>query len=239
MPFQDQTLPCQGCGQPFVFTAGEQEFYEKKGFKEIPKRCRGCRDARKTGGPGQAQPAPPPRREAAPAHREEPRRRAPEVEVAGGRPRPRLGDGARIPGGEEALRKVVGGGGDGGPATPSPDAPAPLHAHAPVFGPGHGSGPGRRPPSDDDDFGNRAPGPVRRFGFGAQAPIDETDDDIGNRIDVEPGAGMSRGIREAMEPYARAQTGGPVDLACVACGAAVRVAARPAPGRPVFCRGCQ
>ncbi|ABI67588.1 zinc-ribbon domain containing protein [Syntrophomonas wolfei] len=41
--FQDKTLVCQDCGQEFVFTAGEQEFYSEKGFENEPKRCRECR----------------------------------------------------------------------------------------------------------------------------------------------------------------------------------------------------
>jgi CxxC-x17-CxxC domain-containing protein len=48
MEFQDRQIACIDCGQPFVFTAGEQEFYERKGFKEEPKRCKPCREARKT-----------------------------------------------------------------------------------------------------------------------------------------------------------------------------------------------
>ncbi|NCV22581.1 MAG: zinc-binding protein, partial [Chloroflexi bacterium] len=28
MSFQDKTLTCVSCGAPFVFTAGEQEFYD-------------------------------------------------------------------------------------------------------------------------------------------------------------------------------------------------------------------
>ena len=48
MEFQDKSLTCADCGQEFVFTAGEQEFYERKGFREIPKRCKPCREARKT-----------------------------------------------------------------------------------------------------------------------------------------------------------------------------------------------
>ena len=28
--FQDKTLICKECGEEFVFTAGEQEFYEEK-----------------------------------------------------------------------------------------------------------------------------------------------------------------------------------------------------------------
>jgi CxxC-x17-CxxC domain-containing protein len=48
MDFQDRPLQCLDCKNEFLFTAGEQEFYERKGFKEIPKRCKPCRDARKT-----------------------------------------------------------------------------------------------------------------------------------------------------------------------------------------------
>ena len=44
MEFQDRSLECIDCHAPFIFTAGEQEFYDRKGFKEIPKRCKTCRD---------------------------------------------------------------------------------------------------------------------------------------------------------------------------------------------------
>lgn len=47
MPFVDKTLHCLDCGKEFVFTAGEQEFYAKKGFTNEPLRCKDCRDARK------------------------------------------------------------------------------------------------------------------------------------------------------------------------------------------------
>lgn len=43
---QDKTISCRDCGQEFVFTAGEQEFYAEKGFSE-PSRCSPCRAARK------------------------------------------------------------------------------------------------------------------------------------------------------------------------------------------------
>ncbi len=48
MDFQDRTLQCLDCKNDFIFTAGEQSFYERKGFREIPKRCKPCRDARKS-----------------------------------------------------------------------------------------------------------------------------------------------------------------------------------------------
>ena len=46
MPYHDRSLTCQECGQPFVFTAGEQEFFASRGFSE-PRRCPSCRAARK------------------------------------------------------------------------------------------------------------------------------------------------------------------------------------------------
>ena len=45
--YEDKTLTCKECGQEFVFTAGEQEFYAEKGFENEPQRCKACRDARK------------------------------------------------------------------------------------------------------------------------------------------------------------------------------------------------
>lgn len=45
--FQDKNLVCKDCGEEFVFTAGEQEFYESKGFVNEPQRCKNCRMSRK------------------------------------------------------------------------------------------------------------------------------------------------------------------------------------------------
>jgi len=45
---EDKTLVCRDCGQDFVFTAGEQEFYADRGFRNEPSRCRECRDSRRT-----------------------------------------------------------------------------------------------------------------------------------------------------------------------------------------------
>lgn len=42
----ERTLTCRDCGQEFVFTLGEQEFYTQRGFSE-PQRCPSCRQARK------------------------------------------------------------------------------------------------------------------------------------------------------------------------------------------------
>ena len=45
--YEDKTLVCKECGQEFVFTAGEQEFYAERGFANEPQRCKSCRDSRK------------------------------------------------------------------------------------------------------------------------------------------------------------------------------------------------
>ena len=45
--YEDKTLVCKECGNEFVFTAGEQEFYAAQGFQNEPQRCKACRIARK------------------------------------------------------------------------------------------------------------------------------------------------------------------------------------------------
>ena len=45
--FEDKNLICKDCGQEFVFSANEQEFYAEKGFTNEPGRCPSCRAARK------------------------------------------------------------------------------------------------------------------------------------------------------------------------------------------------
>lgn len=47
MPFSDQQLTCKDCGQQFTWTAGEQEFYQQKGFTNPPVRCPTCRQAKR------------------------------------------------------------------------------------------------------------------------------------------------------------------------------------------------
>lgn len=43
---KDKTIPCVDCGQSFVFTVKDQDFFKKQGFYE-PRRCKPCRDLRK------------------------------------------------------------------------------------------------------------------------------------------------------------------------------------------------
>jgi CxxC-x17-CxxC domain-containing protein len=45
--FVDKMLVCRDCGTEFVFSAGEQEFYQLKGLLNEPGRCPSCRAARK------------------------------------------------------------------------------------------------------------------------------------------------------------------------------------------------
>ncbi len=41
--FSDKYLSCVGCDEPFVFSAGEQEFFAEKGLGNEPRRCASCR----------------------------------------------------------------------------------------------------------------------------------------------------------------------------------------------------
>ena len=50
MEFHDRVLKCSECSAEFVFTAGEQMFFADKGFKNEPKRCKGCKAKRAEGG---------------------------------------------------------------------------------------------------------------------------------------------------------------------------------------------
>lgn len=46
MEFVDRTLKCADCGAEFVFTAGEQQFFQAKQFENEPKRCKTCKAKR-------------------------------------------------------------------------------------------------------------------------------------------------------------------------------------------------
>ena len=47
MSFLDKTLTCRDCGRQFVFSSGEQQFYQSRGLTNEPGRCPECRRARK------------------------------------------------------------------------------------------------------------------------------------------------------------------------------------------------
>lgn len=40
-------MNCKDCNEEFIFTVGEQEFYEQKGFTNTPMRCNACQKAKK------------------------------------------------------------------------------------------------------------------------------------------------------------------------------------------------
>ena len=52
--YEDKTLVCKDCGNEFVFTAGEQEFYASRGFENEPQPCKACSFS--VGQSGSAQP---------------------------------------------------------------------------------------------------------------------------------------------------------------------------------------
>lgn len=60
MSLEDKTLKCRECGNDFVFTSGEQEFYQQKGLMNQPGRCSSCRAARRatSGGGARSERAP-------------------------------------------------------------------------------------------------------------------------------------------------------------------------------------
>ena len=54
--FEDKVLTCRDCGREFIFSAGEQAFYQERGLMHEPRRCPTCRAARRSDGPGASSP---------------------------------------------------------------------------------------------------------------------------------------------------------------------------------------
>ncbi|RLC66585.1 MAG: zinc-binding protein [Chloroflexi bacterium] len=52
MDYEDKTLRCSDCGNDFIFSASEQDFFHSKGFVNEPGRCPDCRAIRKRQRPG-------------------------------------------------------------------------------------------------------------------------------------------------------------------------------------------
>lgn len=46
MELQDKVLKCADCGADFIFTIGEQIFFQEKHFQNPPRRCRSCKSKR-------------------------------------------------------------------------------------------------------------------------------------------------------------------------------------------------
>ena len=51
MSGSDLLLMCSDCGQEFVFTAGEQQFFQERGYSS-PRRCKPCRQAKQASAGG-------------------------------------------------------------------------------------------------------------------------------------------------------------------------------------------
>jgi CxxC-x17-CxxC domain-containing protein len=49
MELLDKVLKCVDCGSDFVFTAGEQLFFQQQQFRNDPKRCKPCKAKRASG----------------------------------------------------------------------------------------------------------------------------------------------------------------------------------------------
>ena len=47
LALSDKTLTCADCGASFIFTVGEQEFFNSRGFTNEPRRCPECRQQRR------------------------------------------------------------------------------------------------------------------------------------------------------------------------------------------------
>jgi hypothetical protein len=45
--YDDTTLFCRDCGDDFVWTAGERLYYQQNSLQQ-PKRCKACRQARRS-----------------------------------------------------------------------------------------------------------------------------------------------------------------------------------------------
>lgn len=52
--YTDRILNCIDCGEDFVFSAGEQQFFADKQFLNDPKRCKTCKANRTSGVQGRS-----------------------------------------------------------------------------------------------------------------------------------------------------------------------------------------
>jgi len=44
--YEDRSIKCVDCTEPFIWTSGEQAFFHDKGLKNEPKRCKPCKQAK-------------------------------------------------------------------------------------------------------------------------------------------------------------------------------------------------
>ena len=238
----DQQITCAECSSVFVFSAAEQQFYTERGLASPPKRCKGCRQARKAaqgdagGARGPSRDRPP--RFGASGNANEYRSPMSNGSSYGanGRPgarsAPRAGGFNAPPPGErgrvDRARPQRGDGfprqnGFNGPATPRPGGFAGgagggggRSAPRPVNGESRGPAPSRgtRP----GEGGNRPPRPPPRENREARPPRPEP---------------------AAEERPARARPERPrYDVTCAECGTQAQVPFKPIEGRQVFCQPC-
>jgi CxxC-x17-CxxC domain-containing protein len=45
--FLDRAITCAECSEQFIWTSGEQKYFQDKGLLHAPKRCAPCREAKK------------------------------------------------------------------------------------------------------------------------------------------------------------------------------------------------
>jgi len=207
----DQEIACSECGDTFVFTVAEQNFYREKGLASPPKRCRACRQARKAAG-GSARPRPQGDHRGPPRDDRRPRDFAPRD--GGFRPR------GNAPRGNAPRGPREGQGNGGGYDARRSDRPSHRNGNAseyrsPAF-------PERRWEPRRDEA-PRAPRPPRgeRPQHGA-----ERNPNGGERTHAEPAPRAPRPERERF------------DITCATCGVAAQVPFKPIEGRQVFCQEC-
>ncbi len=220
----DSQIRCSDCGELFLFSEQEQAFFAEKGLNTPPKRCKPCRQARKTaspsgggaGGGGFGDRAPRPGGRARPStggfgdrSRGAPARGAPPRGGEGGwRPRDAGAGPARAPASQATSSNG-----------PRPSGGAPRESggwktpHAP-----HAPPPGARA---RDARERTFAGPAPTSQQTQQAPRQQAprDDDA--------------------KPAARERAAKPkFDITCAECGAPSQVPFKPLEGRQVYCQPC-
>jgi CxxC-x17-CxxC domain-containing protein len=215
---------CSECGAEFHFTTAEQRFYEERGLNFPPKRCKACRMARKSAGPGGA---PRGAREGGGGFRD--------------------GSGGYAPRDPGGFRGPAGyGGGQRGDDRRGPPARAfDDRAPRPSF---QGNDGGFRPrvggfaPRGPRAFDDRGP-PRGRGGYDAPPPAAYGQDRPAPRGYSRDGRDGGRDFRDARPPAeprkARVAREKPkFDITCQQCGAHASVPFKPLPGRDIFCPTC-
>jgi len=241
MELKDQVLVCVDCQKEFTFTAGEQQFFEQKGFTSPPKRCKGCRELRRRDrgtGPAPARGG----RSGEVSEYRSPAFRGSDPSRAGGR-----GSGGGWSGGPEAR-----------PPRPRRAAPEAITEYrAPSFSPRPVHAPfGAHEEIDEeaDSIGNRLEPAASPAGGGGSSYVDGgygggggggygggggSGGGGGYGGGGGGGGGRGGGGERARERPARpARTRPTYPITCDGCGQESSVPFKPQPGRPVFCQDC-